>query len=111
MVKLNEDVVKALPVPATGNKVHFFADAVLQGTKAPRGFGVCVTANGSRSFVINYRIGPIERRLTIGRYPDWSVLRAVKEARTLRQRIDRGDDPLGERRKQKAETRETLQAI
>jgi hypothetical protein len=31
--KLNEEVVKALPVPETGNKVHYFAGAVLQGAR------------------------------------------------------------------------------
>jgi hypothetical protein len=111
MTNLNEDIVKSLPIPEAGNKVHYFPDAVLQGAKAPRGFGVRVTAGGVRSFVMNYRIGPIERRYTIGQHPDWSVLRAVKEARELRRRIDRGDDPLGDRRKQEAATKNTLKAI
>ena len=46
---------------------------------------------------LNYRIGIKERRYTIGNWPDWSALRAVREARNLRQRIDRGDDPQGEK--------------
>jgi hypothetical protein len=46
---------------------------------------------------MNYRIKLRERRYTIGQWPDWSVLNAVKEARVLRQRIDRGEDPLDER--------------
>jgi integrase len=50
-----------------------------------------------RSFVLNYRLAGREARLTIGRWPDWSAQRAVREARELRQRIDRGDDPLAER--------------
>src|SRR5262249_30316877 len=111
MARLNEETVKSLPVPATGNKVHYFPDAVLQGAKAPRGFGVRVTAAGVRSFVLNYRIGATERRVTIGQYPDWSVLRAVKEARELRQRVDRGEDPLAERRKQDAASENTFRAI
>jgi integrase len=109
--KLNADVVKALPAPEFGNKVWYFPDAVLQGAKAPRGFGVRVTAAGVRSFIINYRVAHSERRLTIGQHPDWSVLRAVKAARELRQRIDRGEDPLADRRKAKVAAGDTLQAI
>jgi integrase len=84
---------------------------MIQGTKAPRGFGVRVTAGGVRSFVMNYSIARRERRYTIGQYPDWSVLRAVREARDLRQRIDRGEDPLDGRRKQETVTATTLKAI
>src|SRR5215831_4827296 len=107
--KLNEDVVKALPVPETGNKVHYFPGAILQGKEAPRGFGVRVSAGGVKSFVLNYRIKLRERRYTMGQYPDWRVLDAVNEARTLRQRIDRGEDPLDDRPKAEA-TATTLKA-
>ena len=35
-----------------------------------------------------------EHRFTIGAWPDWSALKAVREARILRQRVDRGENPL-----------------
>jgi integrase len=95
--KLNEETIKSLPAPARGNHVTYFTGAVLQGAKAPRGFGVRVTASGAKSFVINYRIKGREYRYTIGLFPDWSALRAVREARNLRQRIDRGENPLDDR--------------
>jgi integrase len=60
---------------------------------------------------VRYRIGLRERLYTIGQYPDWTVLRAIEEARGLRQRIDRGDDPLEARQQKEAETRETLQSV
>ena len=69
----------------------------IQGAKAPRGFGVRVTAAGTRAFVLNYRLRGREHRFTIGAWPDWSALKAVREARNLRQRIDRGEDPLDDR--------------
>ena len=56
-----------------------------------------MTAAGAKSFVLNYRVGLKERRYTIGNWPDWSALRAVREARNLRQRVDRGHDPQGEK--------------
>lgn len=112
MAKLNEDVVKALPVPERYPKVHYFAGAVLQGNTAPAGFGVCVTQNGGRSFVLDYRDAERKnRRFTIGKYPVWTAMAAVREARELRKRIDRGEDPLAERRKQEAAASETFEAI
>jgi integrase len=97
-MNLNEATIKSLPVPEKGNKVHYFPDAMLQGMPAQRGFGVRITAAGVRSFVLNYRLDSREYRYTIGRYPDWSALRAVREARELRQRIDRGDNPIDDRK-------------
>src|SRR5262245_42778814 len=83
--KLSEQVIKDLLIPATGNRVTYFAGATIQGAKAPRGFGVRVTAAGSRAFILNYRLRGREYRFTIGGWPDWSALKAVREARGLRQ--------------------------
>jgi len=91
--RLSEEVIKRLSPPPAGNRVTYFAGARIQGAPAPAGFGVRVTAAGAKSFVLNYRIGTRERRYTIGSWPDWSALRAVREARDLRQDIDRGEDP------------------
>lgn len=70
---------------------------MIQGAKAPRGFGVRVTAAGARGFVLNYRLRGREYRYTIGAWPDWSALKAVRAARDLRQRVDRGENPLDDR--------------
>ena len=58
MPHLTDAVIKRLPLPAKGNRVHY--DEI-------GGFGVRVTAGGARSFVLNYvtRAGR-ERRLTLG---------------------------------------------
>jgi integrase len=95
--KLSEDTVKRLPIPNAGNRITYFAGATIQGAKAPRGFGVRVTAAGTRAFVLNYRLRGREHRFTIGAWPDWSVLKAVREARNLRQRVDRGENPIEDR--------------
>jgi len=71
--KLSEQVIKDLLIPATGNRVTYFAGATIQGAKAPRGFGVRVTAAGSRAFILNYRLRGREYRFTIGGWPDWSA--------------------------------------
>jgi Arm DNA-binding domain len=57
--------VKAAKPPAEGNRI-FYED------KAP-GFGLRVTAAGVKSFALNYSITGRERRITIGRWPEWSA--------------------------------------
>lgn len=95
--RLNEDTIRALPVPATGNRITYFPGATTQGAKAPRGFGVRVTKGGARAFILNYRLRGREYRYTIGSCSDWSALKAVHHARHLRQRVDRGENPLEDR--------------
>src|SRR6186997_3315481 len=62
------------------------------------GFGLRTTRSGTKSFILNYRIRGLERRLTIGRYPTWSVQAARLEAQRLRREIDLGNDPLEQRK-------------
>ncbi|MGY3445636.1 tyrosine-type recombinase/integrase [Bradyrhizobium sp. USDA 4473] len=89
---LTDSAVKALPAPASGNRITYD-----DGDKCVRGFGVRVTAAGSRSFILNYRTRTgRERRITIGQYPDWKTAAAREEAKALKRRIDRGDDPLAD---------------
>ena len=85
--ELSASVIRKLPTPATGNKVHYDSEV--------KGFGLRVTAGGARSFVLNFRTrAGRERRFTIGTYPDWTATDARKEAKRLRQLIDQGGDPL-----------------
>lgn len=89
---LTDKIVKEASLPATGNKIIYD-----DGDKAVKGFGLRVTAAGSRAFILNYRTrSGLERRYTIGKYPDWKVGPARSEAMLLKQRIDRGEDPLAD---------------
>jgi integrase len=55
-------------------------------------------AAGTTAFIFNYRVRGTgrERRITIGRFPNWTVGAARKEARRLQQMVDQGGDPLGD---------------
>jgi integrase len=89
MVHLTDAVIKRLPSPAAGNRIHYDDDIA--------GFGCRVTAAGARSFVLNYVTkGGRERRYTIGSCADWSNSEARTEARRLRHLIDQGGDPLAD---------------
>ena len=89
---MTDSLVRRLPVPAKGSKITYD-----RGPDAIRGFGIRVTAKGVRAFVLNYVVRGIERRLTIGSYPAWTVAAARAEAKRLKREVDRGIDPLGER--------------
>jgi hypothetical protein len=69
-----------------------------EGKDHVTGFGLRIHAGGKRSFFINYRIDGRERRQTIGAYPRWSVSAARERAKELRKRIEKGEDPAGEKR-------------
>ena len=70
---------------------------------APRGFGLRVTQAGGRAFILQYTVEGKQRRKTIGDYPTWTLEAARIEARELVQRIAKGDDPLEEKRRRRAE--------
>jgi integrase len=88
--RLTDAIVKALPAPATGNKVTFDADV--------KGFGVRVTTAGARAFVLQYRTHTgRERRYTIGGFPDWQTTAARQEAKRLKGEVRvNGADPLAD---------------
>jgi integrase len=88
--RLTDATIRRLPTPASGQKITWDSD--------PPGFGVRVTAAGSRSFIFNYRVrgSGQERRQTIGGFPSWSTGAARTEARRLRRLVDLGQDPRGE---------------
>jgi integrase len=94
--RLTDRAVKSLPAPDTGNKVYY-DDLV-------RGFGLRVTTAGARSFVLDYRrrSDRLQRRVTIGQFPDWSTAAAREEAKRLKREVDGGADPVGEYREARA---------
>lgn len=93
-VRITDELVKSLTPPEAGNKITY--DNVV------RGFGVRITKAGTRAFVLNYRVAGRERRIKIGRYPDWSVEKARKQAKSYKQDVDRDIDPLGKRQAERA---------
>jgi integrase len=91
-MKLNETAVKKLePADRTAMAKVYYDDLM-------PGFGCRITYTGRRSFVLNYRThAGHERRVTIGKWPFWSVEGAREEAKKLRREIDRGGDPLAKK--------------
>ena len=77
--------IRELPAPVSGNVIHYDTEV--------RGLGLRITKNNARSFVFNYRVKGIERRLTIGSLSDWPLKVVRDEARRLRRIVDQLADP------------------
>jgi integrase len=85
-LKLNEKILRDAE-PQEGNSYQIFDTEIL-------GLAAKVQSSGSRTFTLDYRFAGRQRRLTIGRWPEWSVTAARERARELRRMIDEGEDPL-----------------
>src|SRR5215218_7722439 len=89
-VKLTDKIMKTAAPPEKGNRIIWDTEV--------RGFGGRITAAGSRAFVLNYKrkSDGLERRWTLGSFPDWGTAAAREEASRLKRAIDGGADPVGE---------------
>lgn len=87
--QLTDQMIKKLPIPEKGQKRYLDARA--------KGFGLRVTAKGSKAFFVRYWTNTGQRRLfTIGSFPTWTTKAARAEAQRLIREVDLGGDPLGE---------------
>jgi integrase len=88
---------------APGKERELFWDLALPG------FGFMVTAQGARSYVVQYRAGRRSRRITIPVV--LGLERARKQARALLGRVAMGQDPLAERREEEQAAQNTLRCV
>jgi integrase len=99
--KLTSDFVQRAVVE-TGERTFYWDE------KQP-GFGLMVTENGHRSWVVQYRAHHRTRRITINSV--LSLDEARKQARDLLGQVARGGDPAAERRKAADAERNALRAV
>jgi integrase len=87
--RLTDASVRRLPAPKQGKRIT-------PDNEVP-GFGIRVTANDARSYVLRYvvRGSGRERTYTIGDATIWRCTAARDKARELRREIEDGGDPLG----------------
>jgi integrase len=99
--RFTADTIKALEVPQTGSKFIGFSGGTYkernQTYPLPTGLGVVVTANGVRTYVLNYVIAGRERRMKIAKCHEMSTASAIAKAKGLREQIAKGIDPMAER--------------
>jgi len=88
-LKLSEKLLRDAE-PTEGRSYQIFDAEIL-------GLAARVQSSGARAFTLDYRFAGRQRRMTIGRWPEWSVTAARERAKELRRRIDEGEDPLSKK--------------
>ena len=92
-MKITKMYLDKLESPSTGQV--FYRDSEIKG------FGVRVTPQGIKSFILEKRINGKVKRITLGRYPELTVEQARKEAQKVVGEIARGMNPIAEKKSDK----------
>ncbi len=77
--------------PVPGKRVECF-----DGPGGVAGLSLRITERGIKSWALMYRIGGLQRRLTLGRHPDLTLAQARVKARAALDQAARGIDPAGD---------------
>jgi hypothetical protein len=101
-MRFADKTVAALTCPAGRKDVLAFDDTL-------RGFAVRITAAGSRSFLFQYTLAGIRRRLPLGEFGPITTAAARKQAELFRGQVAAGRDPWAER--QEAVAAQRLQVL
>ena len=88
-IKLTKGAVEKLPVPEAGQEIY--RDSELKG------FGVRVTSGGTKSYVVEKRIGRKVKRDTLGRSNVLSAEEARKRAQEFLGKVAGGHNPIAEK--------------
>jgi integrase len=94
--RLNDSTVRKLTPPTRGTTIAWDGEV--------KGFGCRVSHGGAKSFVVDYRrrADGVQRRATIGAFPDWSTAAAREQAKRIKRDVDLGADPVGEQAAERA---------
>jgi len=94
-MKLTKSKVEGLPVPETGQALHWDEEL--------RGFGLRITPSGARSYIVQGRVAGKTRRVTIGAHGRLTCDEARKKARVALISMDDGIDPQQEKKSKLAQ--------
>ena len=104
-MKLDSRTIAGLRQPPAGKiDVVYFDDDL-------PGFGLRLRASGKRTWIVQYRVAGLSRRLTIGGADVLNVTEARKRARKALAQALTGSDPADERRSRHEKTKVTLRSI
>jgi integrase len=103
-MRLTASTIRSLALPPGQNDKTFWDDDV-------PGFGVRIRAGGSRTWVIQYKIGGKHRRLPLGLVAALDPGKARTTAKDLLTAVRLGRDPAGEKLERKQKIAETFGAL
>ncbi|MEW8380513.1 MAG: tyrosine-type recombinase/integrase [Candidatus Thiodiazotropha taylori] len=103
-VKLTKTIVDRAVIPSDKKQV-FIRDAALPG------FGLRITDKGTKSFIVEKRVGGRVRRQTLGRFGPLTVEQARREAQKQLGKIAMGIDPIAEKKTRKAKAKTLAQVF
>ena len=91
VAEITTKMIEALKPPTDGKPFTITWDSLVKG------FGVRITAKGTKAFIVDYRAAGTQRRYTIGTSPTWTVKAARAEAIKIKASAKVGDDAMVER--------------
>jgi hypothetical protein len=94
--------MRAKLTPAFAAKAATYLERLIFWDEAMPGFGLMVTRNGHKSYVVDYRAAGRKRRMHLK--TGLTLTDARREAKAILGTVAKGGDPLGERRKAKSGT-------
>jgi integrase len=105
-IKLTPAFVASAAAPLTSDRIIYWDEALPC-------FGLMVTKNGRKSFVVQYRAHGVSRRLTFKTESTGglSLDKARREAKAVIGAVTKGGDPLIERRRQAQAAENTLRSV
>ncbi|MCG7995376.1 MAG: integrase arm-type DNA-binding domain-containing protein [Candidatus Thiodiazotropha taylori] len=103
-VKLTKTIVDRAAIPSDKKQV-FIRDAALPG------FGLRITDKGTKSFIVEKRVGGRVRRQTLGRFGPLTVEQARREAQKQLGKIAMGIDPIAEKKTRQAKAKTLAQVF
>jgi hypothetical protein len=100
-MRLTANNVRTEELPDGKSEQIFFDDDI-------PGFGLRVREGGSRTFVFQYRLGPKQRRMALGKATPATLIETRKAAAKLYARVQLGEDPADEKAEAKRQAAETF---
>jgi integrase len=100
-VKLTTTSIRSLALPKGVQEKTFFDDAL-------PAFGVRVRSSGSKSYVVQYKVGRQHRRFPLGAVTALDLGKARDTAKDILARVRLGDDPFAEKLEKRQKSEQTF---